>query len=138
MKRVSVLALIAVHDLAQAAELTSPIPKAGPLAEASESGIGYKSVAEALSALTANPKVTITDENGWKIAREDLSIWSFAPMGHPAYPAVVKRSLLEKDGALVIDMRVLCEAAKDPCDALVRDFEALNGRMIESVRNPDS
>ena len=68
-------------------------------------------------------------ENGWLIATDEAAytIWSFAPQGYPAYPAVVKRQVVPKGTGSVITMSVHCEASKSDCDDLVRTFSQMNG-----------
>jgi len=105
----------------------------GPLPE-SNSSIGYSSVAEALSALKGKAGAQVREQDGWTIVADRESdtvqaLWSFTPPGHPAHPAVVKRIVAERDGRVFLDMKVLCQAAKEPCDQLVREFQALNDRL---------
>lgn len=104
-----------------------------PLPEASQSTIGYENVAEAMKALRSKSGVIFTTENGWLIATDKaaLTIWSFAPEGYPAYPAVVKRQAIPRgDNASTIEISVLCEASKEACDALVRTFAEMNGLSL--------
>ncbi len=98
-----------------------------PLPEA-EASIEYQTVSEALAALRAKPGVVLTTENGWLIATDEraYSIWSFAPKGYAAYPAVVKRWAIPKQVGSEMRMDVLCEAAKAACDDLVRTFAKMN------------
>jgi hypothetical protein len=93
-----------------------------------EAGIGYKSVAEARAALTAIPGVQTSQQNGWLVVIDKASgtVWSFSPPNDQAYPAVVKRQVVQREGRAFIDMHVLCEAPKAACDRLVEDFKALN------------
>jgi hypothetical protein len=95
------------------------------------SGVGYPTVAAALEALKTKSDVSISVQGGWTIADDKAAhaIWSFAPAGHPAYPAVVRRALVQKDGFINMDMTALCQAAKEPCDKLMEEFKALNARM---------
>jgi hypothetical protein len=102
---------------------------AAPLTEAERSTIGYDSVPEALAALKAKPGVEISDEDGWTIIADGLALWSFTPEAHPAHPSAVKREVVERDGKTVIEMAVLCQSAKAPCDQLVREFTELNENM---------
>ena len=108
----------------------------------SERGIGYPSVAAALEALKARGDVQISDHGGWTVVndRTDGAVWSFTPPGHPAYPAAVKRKVLERDGQAWIEMRALCQAEKPACDKLMEEFNALNQRTIAEVeqRTPKS
>lgn len=99
-----------------------------PLAETEES-IEYQTVSEALTALRAKPGVVFTTENGWLIATDEraYSIWSFAPQGYAAFPAVVKRWVIPKQAGSEARMDVLCEASKAACDDLVRTFARMNG-----------
>jgi hypothetical protein len=99
-----------------------------PLPEA-EVSIEYQSASEALKALRAKPGVVFTTENGWLIATDEgaYSIWSFAPLGCAAYPAVVKRWVIPKAVGSEVRMDVLCEASKAACDDLVCTFAKMNG-----------
>ncbi len=108
-----------------------------PLPESPHSTIGYPNVAAAMDALLANREAALRVESGWTIFEEEVQgsgvIWTFTPENHPAHPAVVRRALVEKGGALVIEMAVHCEAAKAPCDQLVRDFQNLNQRLVAAT-----
>jgi hypothetical protein len=99
-----------------------------PLPEA-QGGMEYQTVSQALTALRVKPGVVFTTENGWLIATDEgaYSIWSFAPQGYAAYPAVVKRWVIPKRVGSEIQMDVLCEASKTACDDLVRTFAKMNG-----------
>jgi hypothetical protein len=107
-----------------------------PLQESPGSSIGYRSVSEALAALRANPNISETDQGGWTILADRTSntLWSFTPSSHPAHPAAVRRQAVERDGTVYIQMNVLCQATKEPCDQLVRDFEQLNEQMSQAIK----
>jgi hypothetical protein len=100
-----------------------------PLPEASQSTVGYESVAEALKVLRSESGVVFTTENGWLIATDEAAytIWSFAPQDYPAYPAVVKRQVVARGSGSSIHMNILCEASKIACDDLVRTFSEMTG-----------
>ena len=104
-------------------------------APARNSSIGFPSVAAALEALRARKDVNISVQSGWTVVaeRDGLTLWSFTPKGHPAYPAVVKRAFVQKDGAWFVNMNALCEAEKAPCDKLMQDFRGLNEQMRQSL-----
>jgi hypothetical protein len=109
----------------------------GPLPESSESNIGYGTVAEALASLQSRNDVSVSTNRGWTIVIDEkhYTVWSFAPKTYAAYPAVVKRSVKPRPGGgSDINTSVLCEASKEACDQLVREFDALNGRL-PGVRN---
>lgn len=106
-----------------------------PLPEAPQGTIGYASPAAALAELKTKPGVAITQEDGWTIAteRSAMTLWSFAPAGHPAYPAAVKRRVVQEGGAVSVKMDVMCGASKAACDDLVRSFATLNAAMEKSL-----
>ncbi len=131
--------LFAFLILSAASSAGAELPATGPLPETDHGAIGYKTVQEALNALRAKPGVQIREQQGWVIVSDQESekssaLWSFSPEGYPAYPAAVKRITFEKNGGVYIEMKVLCQAAKEPCDALVRDFQALNERIKAEIR----
>ena len=108
----------------------------GEIPEVSGSTIGYRTVADALEALKGDSTVQTRVENGWTLVTDDAhkTIWSFAPSSDPAYPAVAKRTVVERGGAVSLDMRVLCQSGKLACDNFVRQFEALNDRVREYMQ----
>ena len=90
--------------------------------------IGYSSPAQALAALRARPDVAFSEQRGWTMA-EDLAnraIWSFVPPEDPAYPAVVRRRVVQQGTAVFVDAQLLCGATKPACDALLQEFQQLN------------
>jgi len=119
--------LTVLGGLANAATLSQ-----APLPEATESAIGYETVKDALTGLRSQPSVAFSTENGWLIATDEAAytIWSFAPQGYPAYPAVVKRQVVAQGAGSAIHMNVLCEASKEACDDLVRTFAQMNGMPV--------
>lgn len=104
-----------------------------PLAEASDSTIGFETVEDAMAGLRSKPGVVFSTENGWTIATDEsaLAIWSFAPEQYSAYPAVVMRQAIPRGQQSTIVMNVLCEASKAECDDLVRTFAAMNGLPVQ-------
>lgn len=110
-----------------------------PLPEDSNASIGYPTVEAALTALRAKPGVQIQEQNGWIIVSDKESgnpvLWSFTPSGYPAHPSAVKRSFIQKASGSDLEMKVLCEADKTSCDALVREFQALNDRALGQVQH---
>ena len=102
-----------------------------------QSSIGYPSVDAALADLTSQPANIVTIKDDWTIITNpnNLTIWSFAPKDHPAYPAAVKRTSVERDGAWYMVMHTLCQAEKEPCDALIAQFKQLNDQMREYIKD---
>ncbi|MCI3135247.1 hypothetical protein [Phenylobacterium aquaticum] len=109
---------------------------AAPLPEQPDSDIGYHSVAMAYVDLSTKPGIEISNQNGWTIATDVAAktIWSFAPQGDPSYPTVVRRQVVQEAGAVVIKTRVLCEATKATCDAVVQQFEGLNAQASAQLK----
>jgi hypothetical protein len=111
--------------------------QAGHAAPADEPRIGYPTVDAALAALMARKDVLVTQKDGWTIVQDDANrtLWSFTPPGHPAYPAVVKRALVNKEGGTAIELNALCQADKATCDKLIEDFRTLDDKVRQSVRD---
>jgi hypothetical protein len=110
-----------------------------PTTSNSPAGVGFKSVADALAALKARPgaKISVTQPDAWTIISEQQGsvVWSFTSASHPAHPAVVRRSLVVgEDGVARIEMAVLCQAEKAPCDRLTKDFRDINERSMRALR----
>lgn len=119
------------------AQPITDIPREGPIPEVQNDSIGYPSAQAALAALRAKPGVVFREEGGWTIAEERaaVTLWSFTPASHSAHPSAVKRQITrDKDGGLGLTMSVSCQATKKACDALVREFDALNDQMIKALR----
>ncbi len=115
----------------------TPVAPSAPLPEAQSSTIGYPTVDAALEALHAKAGVVFTTRDGWTIANDAAAdtLWSFPPPGNPAYPAAVKRQVVEQNGTVSMKMEVLCGATKQACDDLVRSFVQLNDRLSASMRS---
>ena len=102
-------------------------------------GIGFKTVDEALSALKIKVGVSVSVQGGWTIVEDsekgNMVLWSFTPSSHPAHPAAVKRTVIEKDKHkhIYIQMKALCQASKVECDSLIAEFEALNKKIQGSL-----
>ena len=71
-----------------------------------------------MKSLRAKPGVIFRDEGGWTVAYDPEAIvsWLLTLPGHPAYPSIVKRYVVNRaDGAyMASDTR--CFAAKAVCD----------------------
>lgn len=104
-----------------------------------DSGVGFKTVGEALETLKNTPDINInyTKPDNWVIITEPSGkvFWSFTPQRHYAYPAVVKRELkVRPDGGVYVEMRALCQADKSACDKLIEEFKQLNNRSRTAVQ----
>lgn len=107
-----------------------------PVPEQPRSTVGYQSVSAAMEALRLRPGVMFEVQNGWTIATDEATwtIWSFAPPEDPAYPSVVKRTLLQNGPGVAMSIDVQCEARKAACDDLVRTFGRLNAQTGQALR----
>jgi hypothetical protein len=110
--------------------------RVAPLPESARSGIGYPSPGAAYRALRADPAIQFRNQDGWVIAddRGHDAVWTFSPQGDPAFPAVVKRQVVERNGQLALDMSVLCGASKEVCDDFVRRFQRLDEAMARDIQ----
>jgi hypothetical protein len=102
----------------------------------SPQGGEYATAAAALKALRAKSGVKISTQAGWTVVedRSTLSVWSFAPPGHPAFPAAVRRKVVQEGSNILVQMNVLCEAPKPACDAMVAEFQKLNGQVRDDLK----
>lgn len=118
------------------ASLVLVTPASAQQAGSDSKGIGYPSVAAALADLRARDDVDISDKDGWTIINDGATgaLWSFTPPGHPAHPAAVKRTVVDRDGSIFIEMEALCQAEKAPCDKLIAEFQEMNKRAIDTAR----
>jgi|TARA_B110000116_G_scaffold71690_1_gene62147 hypothetical protein len=100
----------------------------GQASPETSSGIGYISVSAAYEMLSTKEGVEGSNQKGWVIFKDstDNSLWSFTPLEHPAYPSAIKRTVVEENGEIVIEMRALCGAEKLACDELIRAFRKMN------------
>lgn len=98
--------------------------------------IGYASVDAARSALQQRDDTRMSIADGWLTIEDPahMTIWTFAPEQDPAHPAVVKRSVIEDDGRIVIRMDIRCEGQLEACDGLEQHFLSLNQATREQVR----
>ncbi len=64
---------------------------------------------------------------------QNLRVWTFTTSAHPAHPAVACRGVAEEDGNVVAQMDIVCHSTRANCDALYREFEELNARMLREI-----
>jgi hypothetical protein len=88
-----------------------------------ETGIEYSTLEEALKALRAKPGVTFKDQDGWLVANDSnaIVIWLFTPAGHPAYPSMIKRHIVNGPGGAYMDTAIRCLASQVVCDRIFGD-----------------
>jgi hypothetical protein len=67
-------------------------------------------------------------ENG-----QNGTLWTFTLPKHPAHPAAVCRTVMERRGIIDIPTTVVCEGAAAACAELKADFAALNARIIDDL-----
>ena len=100
--------------------------------------IGQATVAGVLESLRGDPSAQFREQRGWTVvaSREggEPVEWFFTPEGHPAHPAVVKRTAVERDGVGMIDLAALCQADQSVCDQLLDDFRQQQERAQAAAR----
>jgi hypothetical protein len=108
------------------AVLFALIGSAASAAEDEPASIGYASVLATLEALRAQESAQFRTQRGWTVVasreRGAAVEWFFTPEGHDAHPAVVKRTVIERDGVGMIDLVALCHVEQLACDGLLDDF----------------
>lgn len=97
--------------------------------------IGYPTIDAALAAVRARPGVSESQKDGWTVIEDPAryETWLFSPAGHPAHPAVVKRTVLSGVGGTRTQTAALCGAGKVECDKLVAQFQATDKRTSEQT-----
>jgi uncharacterized protein len=86
--------------------------------------IGYSSVKAAFNALKHDPNAKFHEDEGWTTVRQNNGNgWIFTPPWHPAYPAAFKRTVVEKDGELLVQSSTMCQGEKAACDRLTKEYE---------------
>ena len=100
--------------------------------------IGQATVAGVLESLRGDPSAQFREQRGWTVVasreRGEPAEWFFTPEGHPAHPAVVKRTAVERDGVGMIDLAALCQADQSVCDQLLDDFRQRQERAQAAAR----
>jgi hypothetical protein len=121
--------------------LTFPLLLCLGLSAAAQSpyAIPYPTVRDSYIALSKDPEARLSRVGeGWEIVdvRTGVNegIWSFPPKSHPAFPTVVKRLVVEKDGDLYVAMDALCGASKAACDQLIQDIQKMNEEMVKEIK----
>ena len=114
---------------------TQTANNAAPVAGENANGIGYATPQAALEALRTRKDVDFAVQNKWLVIRDtpNQAIWSFAPPDHPAYPAVIKRALVNKDGREQMATSALCRAKRAACDKMMAEVRATDDKMKESL-----
>jgi hypothetical protein len=92
---------------------------------------------EAGQAALRQDNIPVAEDNPQYIAYSDqktLTIWTFTKPGNKAHPAAVCRQITQTPGGVNIAMQVMCGAEKEPCDAMVEEFKALNEKMKQGIK----
>ncbi|MBN3564846.1 hypothetical protein [Aliamphritea spongicola] len=80
------------------------------------------------------PKSGLGIFEDWVIVKvntaDEKAIWSFPPVYHPAYPAAVRREIINSDGSIRIHTHMNCAAAEALCELLFRDFIAMSEKVL--------
>ncbi|MCB1746263.1 MAG: hypothetical protein H6977_10840 [Gammaproteobacteria bacterium] len=90
-------------------------------------GIGYASVSSARSALLDRAGARVEAVRGWTVVDAGgpaHTRWSFAPRAHPAYPALVRRDVVSRDGVPTLVTWFLCEGRRASCETLYAGLQA--------------
>ena len=132
ISRIAALAgalVLVACETSQSGNTSSPAP-------ADASSIGYPSVEAALEAVKARPGITESTANGWTVYEDKAKreTWLFSPAGHPAHPAVVKRTSVRTVDGTRVQMAALCGGGQTECDRLLAEFQAADKKAAEQAR----
>jgi len=80
--------------------------------------IPYSSLEEAMKDLRSKPNVSFRNEGGWIIAYDSVALvsWLLTPEGHPAYPSIVKRHIVNRTEGAGMATEIRCFASQATCD----------------------
>lgn len=108
--------------------------------DAGPSDIPQATVAAVLESLRTDPSAQFREQRGWAVvasSERGLPVqWFFTPEGHPAHPAVVKRTALESDGVGRIELAALCQAEEAVCAQLLDDFRQQH-ELAQAAARPE-
>jgi hypothetical protein len=108
--------------------------------EAQPADIPQASVAAVLESLRVDPSAQFAEQRGWTVvasSEHGLPVqWFFTPEGHPAHPAVVKRTALESDGIGRIELAALCQVEQAVCGQLLDDFRQQH-ELAQAAARPE-
>ena len=110
LRKLLVISLAVLVSFAAAAQNDSP--------PAEKVEIPYSSLDEATKALHSKSGVTFRNEGGWIVAYDPKEIvsWLLTPKGHPAYPSIVKRHIVNSAAGAEMATEIRCFADKVTCD----------------------
>src|SRR2546430_16695261 len=109
LRLLAILALLAMLGLAACGTAGVSADASNPDSSDADR-IGYPTVEAALSAVRARSGISESQSGGW-IVLEDKArrqTWLFSPSGHPAHPAVVKRTVVRSLGDSRTPTAALC------------------------------
>jgi len=97
--------------------------------------ITYPTVDAALAAVRARPGVTESQRDGWTVIEDKAhyETWLFSPAGHPAHPAVVKRTELSGAGGTRTQTAAMCGGSQEECDKLAAQLRAADKKTPEQA-----
>jgi hypothetical protein len=96
-----------------------------------QSAIGYPTVADALADLSRRSDIQKSVQGNWRIFedRATKTLWSITQGKHSAHPTAVRRRIVTENGKVLVRTKILCQAEKEPCDQVERDFRKLNQQI---------
>lgn len=114
---------------------TEEAGEAAVVTEVKAEGVETTQYVYLFDVLQKYPKSGLGIVDNWVIVKVDnsaeKSVWSFPPVTHPAFPAAVKRQIIEQDGTIQIKTQINCDSGKFLCDLLFQDFIAMSEKVLE-------
>jgi len=115
----------------------APAQQAARTSSPPNSEFEYPTVAAAMTAIKARWDLErFSRDDGWLGFSDSRNkvIWTFAPAGHPAYPAVIKRAIIDDGKVVTVKTTARCEGPKAACEQLLLEFKALDGNADEYLK----
>jgi hypothetical protein len=135
--RIRIAPLLTAFALA-ACSTTGAGPDASNAVPSDPNSIGYPTVDAAVTAVRARPGIQESQRDGWTVIEDKAhkETWLFSPPGHPAHPAVVKRTEMKKFGEPMTQTAAMCTASQTECDKLVAEINASGGNTNSQIQAP--
>jgi|GEM_PF-2345686 len=134
----AVLALLAAHSAPLSAQLVPEGIHSDADGPADLCGLVAPDAEGVIALLRSSPLVRAERIDSARfelfVAREGITQWVATRASEPAHPAVTCRRLIEdKDGNLLTERQMRCDAERLPCDRLFLEFQALDERLREEL-----
>jgi hypothetical protein len=120
------------------ATLSATLSCSVPAATEEICGLNYDKPESLLQEMQSDPRYQAVDGTdlylGFVDRLDQKRTWAITTPANPAHPAVICRTLVQRQEAWVVETRVLCDGPKPACDRMVADFADLDKKMADYIK----